>query len=471
VNFFIGTDQRGFLMGCVNGNSRMPFPLVTLELLRPDEWHQIVVVKQADGYQRFHHNGVLVYSDAFAAVAGQPWPFGDVEAGEPMRIAIPLGGSVREVSVWARELESDEIRAQWESQRASNLPNSSAQPVDILPMHEHPSARTLVENGAAWEPQRARILREWGRLLGPNPETIPPLDPQAHGETDCGTYIRQKISIQVQPDDRMPCWLLIPKHLPAGRTPAIICFYGTTSGAGKDTTVGLSGPAPGSPPVPNRALAVDMVEAGFVALAPDFLRDGERLPPSGMPYDTTDFYARFPEWSCVGKDCWDVRRAVDYLQSLPYVAGDRIGMVGHSYGGHTTIFATGLEPRIRAAFSSGPVSDFVLHGLHWAVPKGAGASQSLPAMRPYLLEHRAPPVSFAEVTALVAPRPLWVNQAVGEHRPNEEGNAALVQGLYRALGTQEKVRYTWCAGDHDSPPAVRAAAVEWFRQWLANPDE
>jgi hypothetical protein len=52
VNFFIGTDQRGFLMGCINGNSRMPFPLVTIEQLAPGEWHQIVVVKQPDGFQR-----------------------------------------------------------------------------------------------------------------------------------------------------------------------------------------------------------------------------------------------------------------------------------------------------------------------------------------------------------------------------------------------------------------------------------
>jgi dienelactone hydrolase len=286
-------------------------------------------------------------------------------------------------------------------------------------------------------------------------------------EMDCGSYVRRKVSIQVQPNDRMPCWLLVPKMLAAsGRAPAIICFYGTTSGAGKDTTVGLSGAKPGSPPQRNRAFALDMVEAGFVALAPDFLRDGERLPPSGRPYDTQDFYERFPDWSCVGKDCWDVQRAVDFLETLPFVQSDRIGMVGHSYGGHTTIFAAGLEPRIRAVFANGPVSDFVLHGAHWAVPKGSGASQSLPALRPFLLEHRAPPVSFAEVTALIAPRPLWVNQAAGEWRPNEEENAAAVMGLYRKLGTPDRARYTWCAGDHDFPPAVRAAAVEWFRKWL-----
>jgi dienelactone hydrolase len=311
-------------------------------------------------------------------------------------------------------------------------------------------------------------LSAWKKLLGPMPEVVPPLDAQSLGEVDCGSYVRRKVSFQVQPGDRMPCWLLVPKKLPAsGRAPAIICFYGTTSGAGKDTTVGLSGAKPGTPPLRNRSFAVDMAEAGFVALAPDFLRDGERLPPSGRPYDTTDFYERFPDWSCVGKDCWDVQRAVDYLETLPFVAADRIGMVGHSYGGHTTIFAAGLEPRIRAVFASGPVSDFVLHGAHWAAPKGGGASQSLPGMRSYLLEHRAPPVSFAEVTALIAPRPLWVNQAVGEHRPNEEENAATVNGLYRALGAADRSRYMWCAGDHDFPPPARAAAVEWFRKWLS----
>src|SRR5256885_12232473 len=57
------------------------------------------------------------------------------------------------------------------------------------------------------------------------------------------------------------CALPISKNL-KGRAPAIVCFYGTTSGAGKDTTVGLSGPTPGSPPVKNRGFAVDMVEIG-----------------------------------------------------------------------------------------------------------------------------------------------------------------------------------------------------------------
>ena len=74
--------------------------------------------------------------------------------------------------------------------------------------------------------------------------------------------------MSMQEKDRMPAYLLVPKKL-EGRVPAIVCFYGTTSGAGKETTVGLSGARPGSPPERNRAFAIDMVEAGFVALAAD----------------------------------------------------------------------------------------------------------------------------------------------------------------------------------------------------------
>jgi hypothetical protein len=48
--------------------------------------------------------------------------------------------------------------------------------------------------------------------------------------------------------------------------------------------------------------AIDMVEAGFVALAPDCLRDGARIQPGQRPSDTTRFYEQFPHWSIHGKD-------------------------------------------------------------------------------------------------------------------------------------------------------------------------
>ena len=459
VNFLLGTDPHGFLMGTIHGNGKMPFPYVTLNEVPIDSWSELVIVKDSAGFQKFYRNGVLVCSDRDSCWAGSVRPFREVDDGEPARLSLPLGGTIGEAWVYPRELSADEIRADFESKRKSYAPALPAEPVLLREMDQHPGSWKEAVRAEAWAKSRERILEAALKVLGPMPRERVALDPQVISEEDCGTYIRRKVSIQVQADDRMPAFLLVPKGL-RRRVPAIVCFYGTTSGEGKDTTVGRSGHR-------NRAFAIDMAEAGFVAFAADYLRDGERILPGKRPYDTTDFYAKYPDWSVHGKDAWDTMRAIDYLQTLEVVDPDRIGMVGHSYGGHSTIFTTALEPRIKAAWANGPVSDFLHHGLHWAVPKGAAASQSIPALRPYILDRTLPPpLTFYEFTSLIAPRALAVGQAVGERRPMEEENAAAVGEVYRALGAGDRVRYVWFPGDHDFPPHVRKEAVDWFRRWL-----
>lgn len=469
VNFLLGTDQHGFLMGTINGNGIMPFPHVTVNEVAFDAWNQLVVVKDDRGFQRFYLNGTMVHADTHAISTGKIWPFVETGQGEPVRLAMPLGGLLGEAWVFTRELSAKEIQADYLAKRERFKPALPAQPMLLREMDAHPATGLWKEliTKESWPKVRKHVEEQAWRVLGPPPKVKVSLDPKIISEEDCGAYWRRKVSIQVQPGDRMPAWLLVPKQL-RRRVPAIICLYGTTSGAGKDTTVGLSGRTPGTPPHPNQAFAVDMVEAGFVALAPDFLRDGERIKPARRPYDTTDFYKEFPDWSVHGKDIWDISRAIDYLQTLKFVDKDKIGMTGHSYGGHSTIFATAMEPRIKVAVANGPVSDFLHHGTHWAVPKGGGNSQSMPALRPYVLDHTLPlPLTFYEFTALIAPRPLLVGQAAGERRPMEEENYAAVREVYQALGVSERVRYHWYAGDHDYPPVARRAAVAWFKRWFS----
>jgi acetyl esterase/lipase len=452
VNFLLGTDAHGFMMGTIHGNGSMPFPYVTLNEVPIDSWSQLVIVKDAKGFQKFYRNGTLVCSDAESCHAGKVRPFRDRERGEPLRLAVAQGGRIGEAWIHSRELSADEIRRDFEDKRQKYAPALPAAPVLRRAMDARPSAELRPFD-------RDRVLQGVRRIFGEMPTEKVALDPKVVSEEDCGTYVRRKVSLQVQADDRMPAYLLLPKNR-KGRVPAIVCFYGTTAGEGKLTTVGLT-------PHKNRAFAVDMVEAGFVAFAPDYLRDGERATPGKRPYDTTEFYAKFPDWSIHGKDVWDTMRAVDYLQTLDAVDPERIGMVGHSYGGHSTIFAAALEPRIKAAWANGPVSDFIHHGMHWAVPKGGGSSQSLPAMRPYILDRSlTPPLTFYEMTSLVAPRALAVGQAVGERRPMEEENCAAVGEVYRALGASDRVSYVWYPGDHDFPPHVRKEAVAWFQRWL-----
>ena len=466
VDFCLGTDPHGFFMATLHGNGIMPFVHVTLNEVPINTWSQLVAVKTADGLQRFFQNGTLVHSDVDSCWAGHVWSFRETASGpaEPLRLAMPTGGLCAEAWVFPRELSAEEIRADWLAKRSVYVPAPAGVPVGLREMDRRPAARLWPEppTAANWPQMRQDILRRAMKMLGPPPAEKVPLDPQVHSEQDCGSYLLRKVSLAVQPGDRMPAYLLVPKGL-KGCAPAIICFYGTTSGAGKETTIGRSGPEPGSPPRKNRGFAVDMVKAGFVAFAADYLRDGERVKPGQRPYDSTDFYSRFPQWSIVGKDAWDNARVVDYLQTLEFVDPERIGMVGHSYGGHSTIFAAALEPRIKAAVANGPVSEFREYGPHWAIPR----REYIRSLRPYVLDPALKlPVTFYEFTALIAPKPLWVGQAVGERRPKEEENYAAVAEVYRALGHSDRVLYQWYPGDHDFPPQARKSAVEWFKRWL-----
>jgi hypothetical protein len=53
----------------------------------------------------------------------------------------------------------------------------------------------------------------------------------------------------------------------------------------------------------------------------------------------------------------------------------------------------------------------------------------------------------------------------------KEENYGAVRQIYDALGSPERVRYHWYAGDHDYPPPAQRATVERFQRWFAVPPE
>ncbi|UCF79886.1 MAG: S9 family peptidase [Candidatus Eiseniibacteriota bacterium] len=62
----------------------------------------------------------------------------------------------------------------------------------------------------------------------------------------------------------------------------------------------------------------------------------------------------------------DQVRGVEFLKSLPYVDGERIGIYGHSYGGYVVLMAMMKAPGVFAAgVSSAPVTDWLLYDTHY----------------------------------------------------------------------------------------------------------
>ena len=140
VNFLIGTDQHGFLLGAINGNGSMPFPHVTLNEVAFDSWNQIVLAKDAQGFTRFYLNGALIHTDTNSVYAGKTRPFKESDAGEPIRLAMPLGGRIGEAWLFTRELSPDEIRQDFLAKHANYKLALPGKPVLLREMDSHPMA-------------------------------------------------------------------------------------------------------------------------------------------------------------------------------------------------------------------------------------------------------------------------------------------------------------------------------------------
>lgn len=62
----------------------------------------------------------------------------------------------------------------------------------------------------------------------------------------------------------------------------------------------------------------------------------------------------------------DQVKGVDFLKTLPYVDGDRVGIFGWSYGGYMTIMALFKEPDVfKVGVSVAPVTDWKLYDTHY----------------------------------------------------------------------------------------------------------
>src|SRR5262245_8111766 len=170
--------------------------------------------------------------------------------------------------------------------------------------------------------RRADVLARMQQVMGPlpGPEKAVPLDPRPEADADCGSFVRRTLTLAVEADGRLPCYLLIPKQR-SGRLPAVLCLHPTSRPHGKGVVVGLAGPAPYKP---DTHYAVHLAERGYVTLAPDYVNMGE--------YKFDAYKAGYA--SATMKGICNHRRCVDYLQSLPEVDGERVGAVGHSLGGH-----------------------------------------------------------------------------------------------------------------------------------------
>jgi len=327
----------------------------------------------------------------------------------------------------------------------------------------------------AWQRQREAIKKVLNVFLGEPPKSKPALKAKTIEETSRSGHLLRTFVFQTEPNEFVPAYLLIPKNL-KGRAPVVLCPHQTTQ-AGKKEPAGLAGN-------PQLQTALHLVNRGFVTFTYDAVCFGERHDPASGHYgDAIPFYRKHPQWSLMGKMVWDLQRAIDYLETLDFVDNNRIGSIGHSHGGYTTLFGMAFDERIKAGVSNCGFDTFRIDGNTW---RWSRATALLPLLGFYITNprlnmelYRAVPDSgvidvpfeMHELLALIAPRPILLSTSDEDFVfPNGGWSArrALerIKPVYELLGAQENLSSYFFNGGHDFTAEASANAYSWLERRL-----
>jgi dienelactone hydrolase len=304
------------------------------------------------------------------------------------------------------------------------------------------------------EPDRAAIRKKMELAMGPLPDDSRkvPLDVKILDEVKENKYTRIKLTYAAEKDDRVPAYLLIP-HERKGKLPAVLCLHQTIN-IGKDEPVGLG-------PNESRRYAKHLAERGYVALAPDYPSFGE------YPYDfkKSDFK------SGSMKAIWNNMRAVDLLQARPEVDPKRIGVIGHSLGGHNAMFTAAFDERIIAIVSNCGFTSFPKY--YGGRLKGWTSDRYMPLIATtYDNDPKKVPFDFTDVVISFAPRAFLASSPVRDDNFEVSGVKDVIAAampVYEKLGVKDRLQANYPDCAHAFPPEVRKVAYEFLDTWLKQP--
>ncbi len=334
-------------------------------------------------------------------------------------------------------------------------------PRDQLLVYRGPDGQPVpVKSPEDWAKRRAEIVRGMEAVMGQLPADGKrcPLDLKTEGEEDCGKFVRRLVTYASEAGCRVPAYLLIPKDVLKGKkkVPAILCLHGTDDVIGHGTVVGLGAR-------PNRAYASELAERGYVTLAPNY--------PLLAKYQ--------PDLKKLGwesgtlKAVWDNMRGLDLLESLPYVDGSKMGTIGHSLGGHNSVYTAVFDDRLKVVVSSCGLDSYLdYYGgdeKNWQPDKGWCQTRYMRKLADYKGRLADIPFDFHEMIGALAPRHVLIIA------PKKDSNfradsvdriAAAARPVFKLLGHEERLKVEHPDCEHDFPPEMREAAYALFDKAL-----
>lgn len=271
------------------------------------------------------------------------------------------------------------------------------------------------------------------------------LDMTTLGTIVCGGFKIIKLMYQSRPDFYVTGLLYVPDG--KGPFPAILHMHG-------HDLLGKFG-------VEQQNLSAEFAKSGFVCLCIDAIGTFERAEEyCNKEYHGASFGASMFNLgeSLMGAQVTDNMRAIDLLQSLPFVQKDKIGAVGASGGGNQTMWLSAMDERVTAAMPIVSVGSFesYVYGCNCIcelLPDGITFTEE------------------AGILALVAPRALRLGNALYDCNHDFSVAEMLktyhpVERIYWALGKGDMISFNVADRIHGMRDRQQESALGFFTQHL-----
>ena len=304
---------------------------------------------------------------------------------------------------------------------------------------------------AEWQKTlRAKVVE----LVGGFPGKPSPLRAQTLEVRDFPAYTREKFVFESRPGVAVLGYLLTPRAAKAPHA-AVICLPGHGRGVedivgideqGRDRTVKVDY---------EYDYAIQVAEHGLAAVAIEPMAFGCRRDPltaakgaSATACQPAAGSALLLGQTMIGWRSYDAMRTIDWIATRKELDASRVGAMGVSGGGTVTLFAAGMDPRIRAAFASCSLNTF---------------RDSIMSLS-HCIDNYVPGIlNWAEmydIAGLIAPRPFFA----------ESGEKDAIFPIAASRASFAKVKHIYevfGAGDLAGQETFDAPHSFWGKQGLA----
>jgi len=293
--------------------------------------------------------------------------------------------------------------------------------------------------------------KDWAEFLSVPSSARVPLNVKRTKVKEFDTYTAWRVWFDTVAGVQAYGILLVPKA--PGPKPAMICVHGH-----EGTPEMVAGFLSEEFLRKNiyRAFGRTAVLRGYVVWCPMIMSyySEEREPQEGPESRGRDLLhkkALLTGRTLMGLEVANLRRAVDYLETLPEVDRQRIGIYGLSKGGHYTLYTAGIETRLKAVVVSGWFNDRTKKVTTYQSPENPGPFISKIHRSEYYLTDLLDRFGDAELAWMIAPRPLLIEAGTKDNSVNIDfarEEFKRVEAVYGRLGKSGLAVFAPFEGPH-----------------------